>query len=77
MRTAPLPVNEKIKLLETVITGWVDYFRLAQARSITQQLDEQVCVRLRMGIWKQWKKTKTRCWNLAKLGINKYKARMW
>lgn len=77
MRKAPLPVNEKIKRLETVITGWVGYFRLAQARSIMQQLDELVCVRLRMGIWKQWKNIRTRCRNLMKLGINKYQARKW
>jgi hypothetical protein len=34
MRKAPLPVNEKIKQLETLITGWVNYFRLTQGRSI-------------------------------------------
>lgn len=77
IRKGSLPVKEKIKQLETVITGWVNYYRIARARSIMQQLDEVVYVRLRMGIWKQWKKIRTRGRNLMKLGRNEYQAWAW
>ncbi len=77
MRKAALPVKEKIRQMETVIAGWVNYFRLAQSGSIMQKLDELVYVRLRMGVWKHWKNIRTRCRNLMKLGRNKYLACMW
>ena len=36
--------------------------------------DEWIRQRLRMCIWKQWKKVKTRYKNLKKLGLNHYQA---
>lgn len=76
-RNDPLPAKEKIKKMEAVIRGWVNYFSIAKAKSKMQQLDEQVRTRLRMGIWKQWKKPWTKRRNLQKLGINPQKAYEW
>ena len=42
-----------------------------------QKLDEMVRTRLRMGIWKAWKKCKTRVRELLKLQVNKQKAYEW
>lgn len=61
--------------LKQYITGWVNYFKLADMKTLLPQVDEWYRRRLRMVIWKQWKRTRTRLRNLIKLGIEKYKAR--
>jgi group II intron reverse transcriptase/maturase len=70
--------NERRKeALSQYIKGWVQYFKLADMRNFMVRTDEWYRRRLRMVIWKQWKRIKTRVANLIKLGINKYKAYEW
>lgn len=76
-RNDPSPAKEKIKKMEAVIRGWVNYFSIAKAKSKMKELDEMIRTRLRIGIWKQWKKPKTRRINLEKLGIKSGKAYEW
>ena len=76
-RKDPAPAKEKIKKMEAIIRGWVNYFSIAKAKSKMQQLDELVRTRLRMGIWKQWKKGRTKMHNLIRLGIKGQKAYEW
>jgi RNA-directed DNA polymerase len=76
-RNDPSNAEEKIKKMESVIRGWVNYFSLAQAKSVMTRLDEMLRVRLRIGIWKQWKRPKTRISNLVKLGVGQWKAYQW
>jgi len=64
----------RIKILNQITTGWVNYFSIAKAKSIMKSLDEWIRKRLKMCIWKQWKKPKTKIKNLISLDINKYKA---
>ncbi|MDR0565942.1 MAG: group II intron reverse transcriptase/maturase, partial [Prevotellaceae bacterium] len=52
-------------------------FKLADMKSRLQEMDEWYRRRLRMCIWKSWKKVKTRFKNLCKCGIEKYKAWEW
>lgn len=70
-RRDPAKASEKIKKLEAVILGWVNYFRIAQAKRAMLELDWMVRHRLRMGIWKQWKTPQNRVKNLRKLGLAK------
>ena len=77
MRNDPTPAGEKIKKMEAIIRGWVNYFAIAKAKNKMKELDELVRTRLRIGIWKQWKKPKTKRMNLIKLGIPKQKAYEW
>jgi group II intron reverse transcriptase/maturase len=60
--------------LRQYITGWVNYFKLADMKMLLLRVDEWYRRRLRMVIWKQWKRIRTRGRNLMKLGIVKYKA---
>ena len=76
-RNVPSKVEDKIKKMESKIVGWVNYFRIAKAKSRMEELDRWVRTRLRMGIWKQWKRPKTRWNNLKRLGINPGKAYEW
>ena len=63
--------------LRQYITGWVNYYKLADMKSLLQRVDEWYRRCLRMVIWKQWKRVKTKLTNLVKLGVNKFKAREW
>lgn len=76
-RSHPLTTKERIARLEQVIRGWVNYFSIAKAKGHLMKLDKMVRVRLRMILWKQWKKIHTRMRNLIKLGIPKGKAYQW
>ena len=73
------PTDEKTRLnkLDEVIRGWVNYFRLAKARSIMEALDQMVRTRLRITKWRHWKRIRTRIANLIKLGIAKSQAYQW
>lgn len=62
---------ELLKLkLKQYIVGWVNYFRLADMKMFLTRTDEWLRRRLRMFIWKRWKKTKTRYKMLRRLGYN-------
>jgi len=60
--------------LRQYITGWVNYFKLADMKKLLGSVDEWYRRRLRMVIWKQWKRIRTRRRNLIKLGITEYQA---
>lgn len=61
--------------LRQYIRGWTNYFRMADMKRLLPKIDEWYRRRLRMIIWKQWKRIKTRFRNLLKLGIPKSKVR--
>lgn len=60
--------QRKLKLKQ-FITGWVNYFKLADMRSLLREIDKWLRRRIRMVIWKQWKRVRTRYTMLRKLGI--------
>lgn len=60
--------------LKQFITGWVNYFRLADMKRYLEDLDRWLRRRIRMVIWKQWKRIRTRFRILIKLGIPEHKA---
>lgn len=69
--------EQKVETLSPIVTGWVNYFRLAKAENVMKQLDELTRTRFRMSLWKGWKVPKGRFRNLHKLGINRSKAYQW
>lgn len=62
-----------VKLKQT-ITGWINYFKLADLDGTLRKMDKWLRRRLRLCYWKQWKKIKTKHDNLVKLGIDNFKA---
>lgn len=60
--------------LKQFITGWVNYFKLADMKKLLEATDEWYRRRLRMLIWKQWKRISTKQRNLIMLGVPKPKA---
>jgi RNA-directed DNA polymerase len=73
------PKSESLKLtkLDALIRGWVNYFKIANAKSTMAKLDELVRSRLRISTWRRWKRIRTKVTNLLKLGVEKMKAYMW
>lgn len=70
--------NERRKeTLRQYITGWVNYFKLANMKSLLTEIDKWYRRRLRMVIWKQWKLVRTRFTNLMKLGLSRMQALMF
>lgn len=63
--------------LRQYIVGWVNYFKLADMQKLLLRTDEWYRRRLRMVIWKQWKRIGTKLINLVKLGVRKPKAWEW
>jgi len=55
--------------LKQFITGWVNYFKLADMKSLLKATDQWLRRRIRMVIWKQWKRVRTRYAKLRQLGI--------
>jgi len=64
-------VMENVKVY---IRGWLGYFGIASMKSLMEDWDGWLRRRLRMYIWKQWKKPRTRVENLMKLGMPDWQA---
>ena len=75
-RSNAMSIKEKIIKLNQVIRGWINYFRIADMKTIMARVSEHLRHRLRMCIWKYWKKPMTKYRALRKLGISEYNAHM-
>ena len=76
-RSYSISLEERIRKLNQITTGWVNYFSIAKAKGIMQRLDEWIRRRLRMCIWKGWKKPKTKIRKLISFGVPPSKAYEW
>lgn len=59
--------------LTQFIRGWINYFGLADRKSLLQTVDEWLRRRIRGIYWKQWKKVKTRYRMIRKFGMPEWK----
>ena len=67
-----IDLTRRIEQLNLSIRGWINYFSLGNMKSIVTSIDERLRTRLRVIIWKQWKKKSRRLWGLLKLGVPKW-----
>ena len=63
--------------LRQYLRGWTEYYNLADMGNKVKEIDQWLRRRIRMCIWKSWKRTKTRVHNLIRCGIDKQKAYEW
>ena len=75
-RSNAMSIGDKITKLNQVIRGWINYFRIADMKSVMTKISEHLRHRLRMCIWKYWKKIKTKYKALRQLGISHENAYM-
>lgn len=71
IRSRSISLNERLLKLKRLIYGWVNYFRIADMSVLlSKEIDPNIRRKLRVIIWKQWKKIKKRYTCLRKLGIS-------
>lgn len=76
-RSNGVGIEERKSRLNSIVRGWMNYFKLADAKALLQRLDEWIRRRIRMVTWKRWKRIRTRFENLKKAGVNQQKAWEW
>ena len=64
----------KVKKLNQLIQGWINYFKIGSMKGLCAKMDGQIRYRLRVCIWKHWKMPKNREKMLVKLGLNRRSA---
>lgn len=64
-------------ILWQYLRGWTEYYSLADMGSKVKEIDQWLRRRIRMCIWKSWKRTKTRVRELIRCGIDKRKVYEW
>ena len=75
IRKNSMKMEERIRKLNQVIRGWINYFSICNMKTNMEKIDAHLRTRLRVIIWKQWKVPNRRQWGLQKLGIGKDLAR--
>ena len=68
-RSWSISLDNRIKKINYLIRGWINYFKIANMKKKITEIDEHLRTRIRVIIWKQWKKIRTRCEALQKLGV--------
>lgn len=74
-RSWSVSMDYRITRLNQVIRGWVNYFRIGSMKMKLTKIDEHLRTRMRIVIWKQWKKREKRYWGLRKLGAPEWMAK--
>jgi group II intron reverse transcriptase/maturase len=69
-RNSSISLDERFKKIKQQAVGWVHYFRICRMKTALEEVDRHLRRRIRVVIWKQWKKTRTRYDALRKLGAN-------
>ncbi len=69
--------QKRKEALAQYLRGWTEYYNLADMGAKVKEIDQWLGRRIRMCIWKAWKRVKTRYHNILKLGYNKRCAWEW
>lgn len=73
-RSNGMSMGMRQERLNWLITGWMNYFHIADMEKVAKELDLWIRRRVRMCYWKQWKKIRAKYENLMKLGAQRRKA---
>lgn len=69
-------LDERLEKIKKTIVGWTNYYKIGYWKDVARMVDAHVRFRLRMCIWKQWKKVNTKKKALISLGVPKREAWM-
>lgn len=58
-----------IRELNPILRGWAAYYRLSDVSGVFEELDTWIRRRLRLILWRQWKRPRTRLKELRKRGL--------
>lgn len=74
-RSWSVDMDTRIRRLNWVIRGWINYYRIGKMKKNLMIIDGHLRTRMRIVIWKQWKKSQKRYWGLRKLGAPEWMAK--
>jgi len=67
-------LSTTIRKLNPVLQGWANYYRLTASKRSVEALDGWIRRRLRLILWRQWKRARTRARNLMRSGLSEPRA---
>lgn len=62
--------NEIVGRIAAYVRGWLNYYKRADMKTLLTGIDEWMRRRIRMLIWKRWKRVRTKYAQLVKLGLD-------
>lgn len=65
--------DERKKKLGEYVRGWVNYFHMADMKTLMAQTDEWMRRRIRAVIWRQWKRVRTRYKMLRRMHVEEWR----
>ena len=68
-------LSRVIRELSPVLRGWINYYRLSEVKGVFEDLDQWLRRRLRVIIWRQAKRARTRVRMLRRRGISEDRAK--
>ena len=69
-------LSRTIEELNPILRGWGNYYGLSKVKGVFEELDQWIRRRLRLLLWRQWKRPRTRAQKLQKLGLERSRAKM-
>jgi len=67
-------LSQVIEEITPMLRGWMTYYRLAQVKGVFEILDGWLRRRLRLILWRQWKRPRTRARKLMQRGLDRERA---
>jgi RNA-directed DNA polymerase len=68
-RSRSQSIVRRVQAVDEYLRGWIGYFALAETPSVIEELEEWVRRRLRLCLWRQWRRVRTRYRELRRLGV--------
>ena len=69
-------IRPSLARIKVYARGWLNYYRIADMKNPIDDINGWLYHRIRMCVWKQWKKPRTKKRNLLKLGVPEELAHM-
>lgn len=64
-------IKPSLGKIQAYARGWLNYYGIASMKKRIEEINGWLYHRIRMCVWKQWKKPKTKVRNLIKMGVPK------
>lgn len=69
-RSQGISMQERIRIINGYLRGWIGYYALVETPSVFRDIEAWLRRRLRMCLWVQWKRIRTRYSKLRFLGLS-------
>ena len=68
-RRSAQSIKPSLERIKVYARGWLNYYGIASMKNNIEDINKWLYHRIRMCIWKQWKKSRTKVRNLIKMGV--------